>query len=451
MTTSGTMSRVPLRTMALTAATFLAACGGDDPAGPPVAGPPAMLAVASAPTTVAAGAPLTAVRVQIQDANGVVSTTSTDMVTIALAGAGGSLATLSGTLTVAAVAGVATFSDLAISQTVSGVTLAASATGLTGASSAAITVVQPVITVSPGAVDSLIGVGATILYDAIATDPTTSQPFSATIAWASDDGAVATIDPVTGLLTAAGNGTATISATTPSAAVGTGTFTSATMAATQMATFAFATNQTLIGIEWDGTNYYLTNGGTSTGEIQILDAAGVVQTTTPVTLDSRGLMYRQADGIMYGKGYNNADLLQIDTGTGTVTPALVGMFTGADIQTKPSMAADGSVLYEHNNGTIQVRDFATGAVSSTITGIQYGGDFWGGVNVQTDGQFFYTADAAGEVYVHDMQGRLVTTVTLPVTAGTLNGIVLSYANGLLWVNDSPSAAGNLFGYQLAQQ
>jgi hypothetical protein len=422
----------------------LAACG--DPAGPQGPGPATQLAVVQAPSGAAAAAPLAEVKVQIQDAAGI-RTANADMVTISLAGAGGSGAMLSGTLTVAAVNGEATFSDLSIDRVATGVTLVATATGLTGASSPAFNVVQPVLTVNPGAVDSLIGAGNTILYDVIATDPTNSMPFSVSVSWATDDAAVATIDPVTGLLTVAGNGTTTVSATTPSGAVGSTTFRSATMSATQMATFAFSTNQTLVGIEWDGTNYYLTNGGTNNGEIQTLDGAGAVQTTTAVTLDSRGLVYRSSDGLFYSTPYNNGDVWLVDPTTGATSVAIPGVYTFG--QSKIAISPDGTTLYEHLAGTIRVIDFATGMQTGTITGIQYGGDTWGGRAVQTDGTYFYTADAAGTVYVHDDQGRFVTTVSLPHSV-SLNGLVLSYANGMLWLSDSGGSSGSLFGYQLAK-
>ena len=77
-----------------------------------------------------------AVQVAICRSDGSVASTATGAVTLAL-GANPGGGTLSGTLTVAAVAGVATFTDLAISRIGQGYTLVASADGVAGAASSA--------------------------------------------------------------------------------------------------------------------------------------------------------------------------------------------------------------------------------------------------------------------------------------------------------------------------
>ena len=94
------------------------------------------------PSTTAAGGILKPpVQVAIQDADGnTVSTTA--MVTLAL-GNNPSSATLSGTLTAAAVAGVATFGDLRIDANGMGYTLTASATGIDSVTSSAFDIVNP--------------------------------------------------------------------------------------------------------------------------------------------------------------------------------------------------------------------------------------------------------------------------------------------------------------------
>src|SRR5262245_11397392 len=92
------------------------------------------------PSTVAAGGSITpAVQVTIQDASGNTVTTATNSVTIAI-GTNPAGGTLSGTLTVAAVAGVATFSNLSIDKLGTGYMLAASSMGLTTATSTAFNV-----------------------------------------------------------------------------------------------------------------------------------------------------------------------------------------------------------------------------------------------------------------------------------------------------------------------
>lgn len=89
------------------------------------------------PTATTAGATISpAVQVTARDAFGNTATNFTGMVTIAI-GTNPSNGALSGTVTVAAVAGVASFSTLSISVAGTGYTLTAAATGLTGATSSA--------------------------------------------------------------------------------------------------------------------------------------------------------------------------------------------------------------------------------------------------------------------------------------------------------------------------
>lgn len=110
-----------------------------------VAGAPTQLAFLQQPTNTAAGSTITpAITVEIQDAGGNLVTTATNTVTIAFGtDPSGGTAVLSGTLSVAAVAGVATFSDLSIDTGGTGYTLTASAAGLTGATSNSFNITVP--------------------------------------------------------------------------------------------------------------------------------------------------------------------------------------------------------------------------------------------------------------------------------------------------------------------
>ena len=97
------------------------------------------LAFTTQPSTTTAGATMPTVRVTIQDAANNRVATATDSVTIAI-GTNPATGTLSGTLKVAAVAGVATFSNLSINNAATGYTLSTTATGLTTAASTAFNV-----------------------------------------------------------------------------------------------------------------------------------------------------------------------------------------------------------------------------------------------------------------------------------------------------------------------
>src|SRR5207302_792491 len=98
------------------------------------AGAASKLTFIQQPTTTTAGQTITpAVTVQIQDANGNL-TSSSASVSMAI-GTNPSSGSLSGTTSVAGVNGVAIFSDLSINKSGTGYTLQATSTGLTGATS----------------------------------------------------------------------------------------------------------------------------------------------------------------------------------------------------------------------------------------------------------------------------------------------------------------------------
>lgn len=110
------------------------------PPPPPAPAPAAKLAFVVQPATAQVGEPLAPpVRVELQTAAGSRVTTATDAVTLSLGPVG--TGTLSGTVTVAAVAGVATFSDLVVDTRASGYTLTAAAGGLASATSQSFRVV----------------------------------------------------------------------------------------------------------------------------------------------------------------------------------------------------------------------------------------------------------------------------------------------------------------------
>jgi streptogramin lyase len=99
-----------------------------------IIGQPSMLAFGTQPSNTTAGSTITpAVTVKLLDDAGN-QTTSTTSVTVAI-GTNPAGGTLSGTLTVAAVGGMATFSDLSIDKLGAGYTLTAASAGLTGAAS----------------------------------------------------------------------------------------------------------------------------------------------------------------------------------------------------------------------------------------------------------------------------------------------------------------------------
>ncbi|MDX2183760.1 MAG: hypothetical protein SFW08_07245 [Gemmatimonadaceae bacterium] len=103
-------------------------------------GNPAQLAFVVQPASRTAGTVIgPAVQVQIRDASGNPVVSSTDTVRLSL-GANPGTDTLRGTLAVAAVGGIATFSDLRLRRAAAGITLRATGTGLTAATSSAFSI-----------------------------------------------------------------------------------------------------------------------------------------------------------------------------------------------------------------------------------------------------------------------------------------------------------------------
>lgn len=169
---------------------------------PPAAA--AKLAFSVQPSDVAAGASITpAIKVQVQDANGALVTSSTQQISLSI-GTNPSDATLGGTLTVAAVNGEATFSNVSLTKAGSGFTLVASApsTTLTSATSTA-------FTVRAGAATKLGFVQQPTYFPA----GTTITP-AVTVAVQDASGNTVTSQPATGVSLALSGCTATLTGTT---------------------------------------------------------------------------------------------------------------------------------------------------------------------------------------------------------------------------------------------
>ena len=133
----------------------LGACAGSAPTG--TSSVATKLAFTVQPGTAAAGAAIAPVQVAIQDASGNTVTSATTGVTVAL-GTKPSGASLSGTVTVAALNGVATFSTLSVNTVGTGYTLTAFASGLSGATSASFNV-TPCVATTPA---TLLACGAVV-------------------------------------------------------------------------------------------------------------------------------------------------------------------------------------------------------------------------------------------------------------------------------------------------
>lgn len=180
-------------------------------------GAPARLSFAVDPSTVAAGAAINpAVQVVVQDAQGNTVTSATTSVTVTITtGTGTAGATLSGTLTVAAVKGLAILPNLTINKAGIGYTLTVSGSGLTPATSGPFDVLAgalAVVVVSPNGA-STTGTATAQVFAAQALDALGNPISGTTFTWASLNPSVAIVDSATGLVTPLGPGQTTVSAT----------------------------------------------------------------------------------------------------------------------------------------------------------------------------------------------------------------------------------------------
>ena len=212
------------------------------------AGPASQLVVSVQPGTVTAGAPITpGVEVQALDLLGNLATAFNGNVTVAISsGTGTPGATLGGTITVAAVSGIATFSALTIDKAGTGYTLSAAASGVTDATTTAF--------------DIMVGAATKLVFS---TQPgnTVAGVAIGAVSVTAQDSAGNTVPGFTGDVTVA-------IGTNPSAGTLSGT-------ATAAATAGVATFSTLT-IDKSGTGYTL--AATASG---LTDAASATFDITP--------------------------------------------------------------------------------------------------------------------------------------------------------------------------
>jgi hypothetical protein len=305
------------------------------------------------------------------------------------------------------------------------------------------------VVVTPGAVDSLIGVGDMVQFGAEAQDANANPVAGSSFTWTSSDEAVATVDS-TGLVTTVANGTTTLTAEEAGGVTGTATFKSATVAAVEMLTIDFdalvsGASGSAVGLTYDGSSYYTIYDGVAPSPILKHDLAGAYVSSTTANTDARALLYNEADGVYYLKHYGT-NWYAVDPDNGTLTTLLTGIF--ADIQSSPALSGDGTQIIEQSGGSVRFLNIATGAEEGTLTGLTVGGSTQAGSEaIATDGSYLFTIDPT-TVYMYDMEGRPVTSFDVP---NSLWGIALSYANGMLWVTSTSGAQGTWYGYELVQQ
>jgi protocatechuate 3,4-dioxygenase beta subunit len=315
-------------------------------------GAPAVLAFLTQPSNVLAGATMSpAVQVGIRDALGNLVTGATNDVTVAIGNnAGGG--TLSGTLTVAAVNGVATFSTLSINNVGTGYTLTAAATGLTGATSSGFNVT---------------GVPPSPSLSTVAAAPSsiTAGSGSATVTVTARDASNAPISGATVVISATGTGNTVTQPVGPTngSGVATGTLSSTVAGAkTVSATI-------------DGVAITQTAVVTVTADVPSATTSTVSASPTSITVGTGTSTITVTVKDAHGNPVSGVTVSLAATGTGnTVTqPAAATNASGVATGTLSSTVAESKTVSASAGGTpisqtaaVTVTAAATGQITHTL-------------------------------------------------------------------------------------
>ncbi len=373
------------------------------------------------PATAAAGSAISpSITVKVNDSLGNLVTTATNTITMAM-GTNPSGGTLGGTLSVAAVNGVATFSTLSINKAGNGYTLTANAATLTGATSTA-------FNVTAGAANKL-------AFTVQPTNVTAGNPFSPSIT-------VSVEDSLGNLVTTAANSITMAIGTNPSSGTLGGTLTVA--AVNGVASFS------TLNINNTGTGYTLSasatslTGATSTGFNVTSGAANKLAFTV------------QPTNVSAGSAITPAVTVSVEDSLGNVVTSANNSITVA-IGTNPSSGTLGGTLtVAAVNGvasfsTLKINNAGTGyTLTAGATGFTTATSATFNVTVGTANKLAFTVQptsvTAGSnitpsvtVSVEDAAGNLVTTATNSITmaigtnpsSGTLGGtLTVAAVNGV---------------------
>jgi hypothetical protein len=254
-------------------------------------GPPAALAFLVQPSNGVAGSTITpAVQVGIRDALGNLVTTATNTVTVAI-GTNPGGGTLGGTLSVAAVNGVATFSTLSVNNVGAGYTLTAVASGLTGTTSSGfnVTGVPPSPSLSTvAALPSSITAGGSGTTITVTARDAGGNPISGASVTLAATGTGNTLTQPLGPTNASGEATGALASTVAEAKTVSATIDGVGITQTAAVTVtAGAPSATTSTVAASPTSITV-NAGTSTITVTVKDANGNAVSGSSVVLSATG-------------------------------------------------------------------------------------------------------------------------------------------------------------------
>ncbi|HET9707449.1 MAG TPA: hypothetical protein VFP39_04005 [Gemmatimonadales bacterium] len=367
------------------------------------------------PASVAAGAALTpAIQVAVHDNLGNTATDFTGPITIAIAN-NPSAGTLSGTVTVAAVAGVATFSNLKVDKIGAGYTLSASASVLSPATSTAFDIVA--------------GPASKLVFQQQPSSATAGAGIAPAFKVAALDAGDNPVASFTGLVTititsGTGNPAATLSGTNAVTAVaGVATFT------------GISINKVGTGYTLDAASSGLTGVTSSAFDIAAGAATQLVFTQEPTTV-AGGATIAPAVSVTaldaqqnIATGFSGNITLSITAGTGTAGANLTGGVTvaaGSGVASFATLSIDkvgtGYTLTAASSGLTSVNsapfDVVIGEINKLIFTVQPSSLVTGGT--LTPAVQVTAVDAGGNTAL-SFTGNVTMTIGSNPSGGTLSG------------------------------
>jgi hypothetical protein len=193
---------------------------------------------------------------------------------------------------------------------------------------------------------------------------------------------------------------------------------------------------TQMSIWFDGTNYFVPNGGSSPMPMEIYDVAGSWLTDRSVGMDFRGA-FGKHDGTntTYFRGYSSKDIRKRTPGVGG---SLHTTLSGGSLDAQSNVVWDPSegTFIANTNGTVNCWDDAGAFVGFVpLSGIDTAYPQGRGIATTPDGCWYTYAN--GTITSWDKAtGTALDTATLNLAGNSFDShFSFSYTNGHFWVLD----------------
>lgn len=214
-------------------------------------------------------------------------------------------------------------------------------------------------------------------------------------------------------------------------------------------TFTDALGGTTMTVAFDGTNYWSTSGGSASGArlAQYTSGGALVGTYAP-GLDFRSV-FTDASGNVYARQYANSTIYT-QTSPGTFAPFVTLNGGSLDSQSSVILNTLGTQFIAMSGGSVSRWDLS-GNYLGALTLSGFGateGDYPQGRGIAAAGNYYLTYDSNNVLSARDLVtgARVDQTVLTGAGTGFDSLFSLSYANGQVWIVDSPG--GTWRGYDV---